>query len=52
MSGGTISDNRATGMGGGVLIMDGATFEMSGGTISGNIASGGGGVRLNGPFAM
>jgi hypothetical protein len=47
MSGGLISDNTATGSGGGVNNgQNGAvgTFEMSGGTILGNTAEKGGGV--------
>jgi len=41
---GTISGNTNSGMGGGVSISLGGTFEMSGGYICGNTASNGGGV--------
>jgi len=38
------SDNLRAGMGGGVIVRDGAVMEMSGGIISGNTAELGGGV--------
>ncbi|MCM1368071.1 MAG: hypothetical protein NC184_04595 [Roseburia sp.] len=47
MSGGTISNNRATQYGGGVYV-DGGTFEMSGGTIEHCSAHRGGGVYMSG----
>jgi parallel beta-helix repeat protein len=50
MSGGTICNNTASGVGGGgVFLQSGGTFTMSGGTISGNTAPavGGGGVYVN-----
>ena len=48
MSGGTISNNTAYVMGGGVHV-NGSTFEMTGGTITGNTADvNGGGVYVTG----
>jgi TolB-like protein len=54
MSGGTISGNTASNVGGGVYLhTNNATFIMSGGTISGNKAPNGGGVYINnGTFTM
>jgi len=53
MHGGTISNNEATGNGGGVYISSSSYFNMHNGTISGNYAqgsSGGGGVAASGGY--
>jgi hypothetical protein len=48
MSGGTISNNRATTEGGGVFVDSiYSTFHMTGGTITGNTAAYGGGVATS-----
>lgn len=47
MSGGTISRNTTTGVGGGVHLLQG-TFNMQGGTIYGNTAREGGGLFIGG----
>ena len=56
MSGGSITDNKATGSydgdGGGVYAGENGTFTMSGGSITGNNARCGGGVYVYGTFLM
>jgi TolB-like protein len=47
MTGGTISNNTASGNGGGVFVSDYRTFNFSGGQITGNTASNGGGVHVD-----
>ena len=51
---GEISGNTSENNGGGVLVRDGATFEMTSGIISGNTAVNGGGVFVStsGAFTM
>ena len=53
LSGGSISDNQASG-GGGLFVTNDGTFEMSGGSIDGNTANviSGGGVFVYGMFEM
>jgi hypothetical protein len=55
MSGGSIEDNEASVLGGGVYVVGGAVstaFTMSGGTITGNKAVGGGGVSIEQAHAV
>ncbi len=47
MYGGSITDNKSEGYGGGVRIESGGTFNMYGGSITGNKAKQGGGVSVS-----